>query len=104
MLSQKFVGVSLFAVAAVVAMPRNRKRTKLHGGSRAGKRPTRDIGRQGGARRIDRDYFFHRTEQARLTACFTDADFARRYRVPRDIYKRIHDKLLLWDDKYFVES
>jgi hypothetical protein len=103
MLSQTFVGVALFEVAAVAAMSRKRKRAKVHGGSKPGKRPNRNIGRQAGARRIDRDYLCRRNEHAVLSACFTDADVERRYRVPRDVYERIRDKLFLWDDKYFVE-
>jgi hypothetical protein len=102
MLSQTFVGVALFAGAAVAAMSRKRKRVKVQGGSRPGKRPNRNIGRQDGARRIDRDYFCRRNEHAGLSACFIEADFERRYRVPRNVYQRIRDKLILWDDMYFV--
>jgi Plant transposon protein len=76
---------------------------KVQGGSRHAKRPNRNIGRQDGARRIDRDYFCRRKEHAGLSACFTEADLERRYRGPRDVYERIRDKLILWHDKYFVE-
>ena len=57
--------------------------TKLHGGSKIGKKPNvkRDI--VGGSMRLEKDYFAE-------SPVYGDALFKRRYRISRDRFMRIH--------------
>jgi hypothetical protein len=94
-LTSQGITLTLFAAAAaaVGAALSKRKRAFSRGGSRPGKKSNRDIGRDDGAKRIDRDYFCRRSENSGLTPVFTEAEFERRYRIPRDVNERLREGL-----------
>jgi Plant transposon protein len=92
----------------VMRVSRKRQRdntaSKGRGGSLPSKRANDNIGRGEGARKIDRDYFFRLPDHVTFTPIFDDDVFSRRYRVPRDVYERIRDGLLTWNDNYFIQK
>jgi hypothetical protein len=104
-LTSQGITLTIFAAAAaaVGAALSKRKRAFSRGGSRPGKKSNRDIGRDDGAKRIDRDYFCRRSENLGLTPVFTEAEFERRYRIPRDVYERLREGLMEWNENYFTE-
>jgi hypothetical protein len=89
-----------------VSRKRQRDETASNGrrGSLPGKRANNNIGRGEGARKIDRDYFCRLPDHVTFTPFFDDDVFTRRYRVPRDVYERIRDGLLPWNDNYFIQK
>ncbi len=69
-------------------------------GSKPGKLPNRNFGRTEGASRLDRDYFCRENPQPPL---FTENEFERRYRVPREIYEKIRTNLLDHNE-FFIQK
>jgi hypothetical protein len=92
----------------VMRVSRKRQRDETtsnsRGGSLPGKRANNNIGRGEGARKIDRDYFCRLSDHVTFTPIFDEDVLSRRYRVPRDVYERIRDGLLTWNDNYFVQK
>jgi hypothetical protein len=70
------------------------------GGSRPGKAGNRDTGIEQGAKQIDRDYF---NRFSRLPAPIAEADFERRFRMPRSVYELLREGLLE-TDRYFIQK
>jgi hypothetical protein len=97
------LGIGLFAAAAVVIASKMRM-GKFARGPKPGKRGKRNIGRQDGARQIDRDYFCRKPEHVSMTLTFSEEEFERRYRIPRDVYEVIREGVLGWEDNYFIEK
>ncbi|DBA03196.1 TPA: hypothetical protein N0F65_003916 [Lagenidium giganteum] len=65
------------------------------GGSRPGKRANIDRSHAEGHARLFADYFAY-------DAVYTTATFQRRFRMPRDVFVRIHDAVVACDG-YFVQ-
>jgi hypothetical protein len=91
------VAIEIVATAAF-AVHRRRNR-RAHGGSRIGKAPNRNLGRREGAEALDRDYF----SRGGGYPVFTELDFERRYRMPRETYELIR-KIVLLEDPYFEQK
>jgi Plant transposon protein len=91
--------VQILAAASVICFKlimRRRARTRRgHGGSRFGKLPNRDIGREQAAARLDQDYFA-RSGGAREPS-FNHLEFERRFRMPRDVYETIRAGVMEYD-------
>jgi hypothetical protein len=106
--SDSNAAVAIFSTAtaatAVVSFAASCRRRRRRGGSRVGKARNRngildhDLGR--GGQTIDREYFCCYTDAQPI---FTEPEFERRYRVPREIYE-IFVPGVLNVDGYFRES
>jgi hypothetical protein len=91
------VAIAIVAtVAHAVHIIRNRR---AHGGSRIGKAPNQNLGRREGAEKIYRDYF----SRGGGSPVFTELEFERRYRMPRETYELIRKTVLL-EDPYFEQK
>jgi hypothetical protein len=66
----------------------------MRGGSRPGMAKIRDDGIAQGAEQIDRDYF---NRVCLLPAPNAEAEFERRFRMPRSVYKVLREGLLETD-------
>jgi hypothetical protein len=66
----------------------------MRGGSRPGKAKTRDNGIAQGAEQIDQDYF---NRVCMLPAPILEAEFERRFRMPRSVYEVLREGLLETD-------
>jgi hypothetical protein len=72
----------------------------MRGGSRPGKAKNRDNGIAQGAELIDRDYF---SRVCLLPAPISEAEFERRFRMPRSVYEVLREGLLE-TDWYFLQK
>jgi hypothetical protein len=73
------------------AVEHSRRNLRAHGGFPPGCKSNRDRGMKEAGNLLDRQYFC-RTGVA--TPKFTDADFERRFRMPRSTYGRIRSAVL----------
>ncbi|PXF40873.1 hypothetical protein BWQ96_09418 [Gracilariopsis chorda] len=70
------------------------------GGSRKGKKAYRDIQRSQAALRIDNDYFCRYSADVPI---FSEAEFGRRYRMPREVYEMLLAGVCAVDP-YFIQK
>jgi hypothetical protein len=89
------------------AMDAARKQTMLrknrHGGSQPGKRPNRNLGREGAARRLHADFFLSESEAnpcGGTGPTFTGAEFERRLRVNARVNDRVKAGVFEYDRIY----
>jgi Plant transposon protein len=88
------------AIVATAAFDVHRRRNiRAHGGSHIGKAPSRNLGRREGAETLDRDYF----SRGGGSPVFTELEFERRYRMPRETCELIR-KIVLLEDPYFEQK
>jgi hypothetical protein len=87
------VAISLIAGTAVTrrAVERSRGNRHAHGGSPLGRKPSRDRGMKDVGNLLNRRYF-SRTGDA--TPRFTDAEFERRFHMPRTTYETVRSAVL----------
>jgi hypothetical protein len=96
-------------VVGLVAMDSGRKRLlkrKHHGGSRPGKRASRNLGREEAGRRLHADFFFPRAAASTyggVGPTFTQAEFERRLRISPRVYDRVKVGVLESDRCYFEQ-
>ncbi|PXF41507.1 Protein ANTAGONIST OF LIKE HETEROCHROMATIN PROTEIN 1 [Gracilariopsis chorda] len=83
----------------VTQLVTSRKKKAKQGGSKPGKQPNRDIGRESGKRRLDQDYF---CRVSLAPSVFLTAEFERRFSVTRTIYESIRTRLLQ-NESFFNE-
>jgi hypothetical protein len=90
--------VEMAAVALIVgatimlhAVERKKRTRRAHGGSLPGRKPNRDLGMKEAGILLDRQYFC-RTRNA--IPIFSDAEFERRFRMPRETYETIRTAVL----------
>ena len=89
---------AVFAVVCAVKSARERVDEGseiVWGGSRRGKRANLNRDIRAGAERIYRDYFSS-------TSTYTAEQFERRYRMPREVFVRLHNAIVA-KDEYFCE-
>jgi Plant transposon protein len=82
---------------------RNTSTRAAWGGSRAGKRGNRKIGREDAAQKLHSAYFFRMPCHAGLTPIFNVNEFERKYLVPLKVYETILEGLLAWKDPHFTQ-
>jgi hypothetical protein len=94
--------VALIVGTAVIlrAVERKRRNRRAHGGSPQGRKPNRDRGMKEAENLLDRQYFC-RTGDA--TSMLTDAEFERRFRMPRNTYETIRSAVLKQDPDFFEQ-
>jgi Plant transposon protein len=79
--------------------------SKQHGGSRPGKRPNRDLGREEAAKRLQADYFMDEdapNPYGGIGPTFSEYEFQRRLRISRRVYARVKCEVLK-RDTYFEQ-
>jgi hypothetical protein len=87
-------------VVASVAEASDTPVVSMRGGSRPGKAKNRDNGIAQGAELIDRDYF---SRVCLLPAPISEAEFERRFRMPRSVYEVLREGSLE-TDWYFLQK
>jgi hypothetical protein len=97
----------LVGLAAMSSAPRKRllKQNK-HGGSRPGKRPNRNLGREQAGRRLYADSFLPETEAnpyGGMGPISTPAEFERRLRINPRVYDRVKFGVFESDRKFFEQ-
>jgi hypothetical protein len=94
--------VALIVSTAVMlrAVERSRRNRLTHGGSPQGRKPNRDRGMKEVGNLLDQQHFC-RTGDA--TPMFTDAEFERRFRMPRNTYETIRSAVLRQDPDFFEQ-
>jgi hypothetical protein len=98
--------VILVGLATAMGQSGRKRLQRRHGGSRPGKRPNRNIGREDAARRLHADFFLPRNETnpyGGTGPTFTPAEFERRLRVNSRVYERIKTGVTASDEKYFIQ-
>jgi hypothetical protein len=84
---------ALLAGTAVIlrAVERSRGNRRAHGGSPLGRKQNRDRGVKEAGKLLNRQYF---CRSGGATPMFTDAEFERRFRMPRTTYETIRSAVL----------
>jgi hypothetical protein len=98
--------VALVGLATAMGRSGRKRLQRRHGGSRPGKRPNRNIGREDAARRLHADFFLPGNETnpyGGTGPTFTPAEFERRLRVTSRVYERIKAGITASDEKYFTQ-
>lgn len=89
------------------AIRRRRRTNKPHGGSIPGKAPNRELGREAAASRLNEAYFLDSSMVNAVTSMngptFTETEFERRFRMPREIYSRVKAAIVN-TDPFFAEG
>jgi hypothetical protein len=85
--------IGLIAGTAVMlcAVERSRGNRRAHGGSPLGRKPNRDRGLKDAGNLLNRQYFCRSGDAMPM---FTDAEFERRFRMPRTPYETIRSAVL----------
>jgi hypothetical protein len=85
--------IALIAGTAVMlrAVERSRGNSRAHGGSPLGRKPNRDRGMKEAGNLLNRQYFCRSGD---ATPVFTDAEFDRRFLMPRATYETIRSAVL----------
>jgi hypothetical protein len=97
----------LVGLAAMNSARRKRlSNQNQHGGSRPGKRPNRNLGREEAGHRLYADFFLPETEAnpyGGIGPIFTPAEFERRLRINPRVYERVKFGVLESDRKFFEQ-
>lgn len=83
------------------------QKKRKHGGSVTGRAPNCKIGREAAGKRLKQCYFHNAIEinedAGQRGSLFTEAEFERRFRLPRNVYERVR-KGVLEVDPFFREG
>jgi hypothetical protein len=99
--------ISVVSLSAALIIRRRRRRLHniVRGGSRPGKAPNQNLGREAAGRQLHFDYFAGMNEvrpDGGIGPVFGEADFERRFRMPFAVYEELK-KGVLQIDNYFSQ-